>query len=645
MEATYTVGSDVDFCRMFDQYLYKRTENLDLSLSIPHSFNSSYMAADQTFHTPSFGDEEFDIPPLHHGGAGDGVSAQQQLSGYAQQPQMGMNCGPPGDTGNYQQPLYLSEHSLAMSSSPGYGSPQQQPPGGYGSLGGTTVGGSPVGMMQHHMQQSMAMPQSMGGMGYSPPHTLHQLQPQQQQPPPPHPMSHQMSHQMASQMQPPMQAMENTTSEDSDDSGFLQQQHHSAMMAGLKRPSPEPAESPTGGMMGKGGAAAAKKAKGTKKKKKRDPNEPQKPVSAYALFFRDTQAAIKGQNPTASFGEVSKIVASMWDALDAEHKNVYKKKTEAAKKEYLKALALYRASLVSKGASESEVLYPGYPPSTSSPSSQQQHVPQPPPPPPPPFYPPPFSSPPSSSSSSSPPSHVATNNSGGQLSPLAKKPNFLHQDQQQAMMLSSMARNSMQQQNAMMPTQYMQQDGMVHPGYHMAPGGGNLLPPASSLAPPQSPSTPSGAMMATNSPPHMHHHQIHHPHQVNNQSTHQDDNGASMGGQMVSGGNAGGMSPSAGQQGNGQQQASAQQQPAPQNNGQQQQPPQGGSGGGMEGGGGVPQSPNACIRVGCPNQAVPNSEWEDEYCSNECVVSHCRDVFSSWVASNQGSAQSYNAVK
>lgn len=47
-----------------------------------------------------------------------------------------------------------------------------------------------------------------------------------------------------------------------------------------------------------------------------------RPVSAYALFFRDTQAAIKGQNPSASFGEVSKIVASMWDALDSEHKNV-----------------------------------------------------------------------------------------------------------------------------------------------------------------------------------------------------------------------------------------------------------------------------------------------------------------------------------
>ncbi|XP_018495359.1 thymocyte selection-associated high mobility group box protein TOX [Galendromus occidentalis] len=83
-----------------------------------------------------------------------------------------------------------------------------------------------------------------------------------------------------------------------------------------------------------------------RKRKKKDPNEPQKPVSAYALFFRDTQSHIKSQNPNATFGQISKIVASMWDQLDADRKEVYKKKTEAAKKEYLKALAAYRASLV-----------------------------------------------------------------------------------------------------------------------------------------------------------------------------------------------------------------------------------------------------------------------------------------------------------
>ncbi|XP_016383704.1 TOX high mobility group box family member 4b isoform X4 [Sinocyclocheilus rhinocerous] len=96
-------------------------------------------------------------------------------------------------------------------------------------------------------------------------------------------------------------------------------------------------------------AAPVRKAVGGKKgKKKKDPNEPQKPVSAYALFFRDTQAAIKGQNPSATFGEVSKIVASMWDSLGEEQKQVYKRKTEAAKKEYLKALTAYKANQLSQ---------------------------------------------------------------------------------------------------------------------------------------------------------------------------------------------------------------------------------------------------------------------------------------------------------
>ncbi|XP_054074412.1 TOX high mobility group box family member 2 isoform X4 [Rissa tridactyla] len=101
-----------------------------------------------------------------------------------------------------------------------------------------------------------------------------------------------------------------------------------------------------------------KKPKSQKKKKKKDPNEPQKPVSAYALFFRDTQAAIKGQNPNATFGDVSKIVASMWDSLGEEQKQAYKRKTEAAKKEYLKALAAYRASLVSKDFSHISSEFP-----------------------------------------------------------------------------------------------------------------------------------------------------------------------------------------------------------------------------------------------------------------------------------------------
>ena len=38
-----------------------------------------------------------------------------------------------------------------------------------------------------------------------------------------------------------------------------------------------------------------------------------------------------------------------------------------------------------------------------------------------------------------------------------------------------------------------------------------------------------------------------------------------------------------------------------------------------------------CIRSGCANPSVRNLEWEDEYCSNQCVVLHCDQVFTQWV--------------
>ncbi|KAG7455129.1 hypothetical protein MATL_G00253300 [Megalops atlanticus] len=139
-------------------------------------------------------------------------------------------------------------------------------------------------------------------------------------------------------------------------------QHGSPSPPGSKRATPSPSSSvqeeevdeslKVSGAEKRPAADAGKKPKTQKKKKKKDPNEPQKPVSAYALFFRDTQATIKGQNPNATFGEVSKIVASTWDGLGEEQKQLYKKKTELAKKEYLKQLAAYRASMVSQSCNE-----------------------------------------------------------------------------------------------------------------------------------------------------------------------------------------------------------------------------------------------------------------------------------------------------
>lgn len=119
---------------------------------------------------------------------------------------------------------------------------------------------------------------------------------------------------------------------------------------------------------GKPAAVASPTTAAKRGRKKKDPNEPQKPVSAYALFFRDTQAAIKGQNPNASFGEVSKIVASMWDSLAEEQKQVYKKKTEIAKKGYLKALAAYKANQLSNSTAE-EMETESSPPAVDSPTA------------------------------------------------------------------------------------------------------------------------------------------------------------------------------------------------------------------------------------------------------------------------------------
>jgi toll-like receptor 13 len=265
----------------------------------------------------------------------------------------------------------------------------------------------------------------------------------------------------------------------------------------LKRPAQDRPTPKSGGKKAKGGAG------GNKKKKKKDPNEPQKPVSAYALFFRDTQAAIKNQNPNATFGEVSKIVASMWDGLDEETKGGYKKRTEVAKKEYLKQLAAYRASLVSQGALDPAELEKSPPHlSPERPSPPRDNI-----------------AANTTTPLSHPPTPATTANQGGQLQPIAPKP-----------------ANSSPSQNTAM-------DAASFYGTHQTGATG-----------------------------------------------HQQQGAAGGGGE------------------------------------QPMAPP-----------------PSMCIRQGCQQNAVVHPNWDNEYCSNECVVDHCRDVFGAWVATRQGSGGGGNS--
>uniref|UniRef100_A0A182UBP1 Uncharacterized protein n=1 Tax=Anopheles melas TaxID=34690 RepID=A0A182UBP1_9DIPT len=41
-----------------------------------------------------------------------------------------------------------------------------------------------------------------------------------------------------------------------------------------------------------------------------------------------------------------------------------------------------------------------------------------------------------------------------------------------------------------------------------------------------------------------------------------------------------------------------------------------------------------CIRPGCNNRAIDSWEWLDEYCSQKCVIVHCRAIFAKFQKDN-----------
>ncbi|XP_018427574.1 PREDICTED: TOX high mobility group box family member 3 isoform X2 [Nanorana parkeri] len=318
---------NLDFSQCLDYYTYKFGNNNNY-MNMAEA-NNAFLAANETFHTPSLGDEEFEIPPITPPPETDptlnmtDVLLPFQVMGEALTVQ-GSGFTPQFPPQSLDLPSITISRNIA----------EQE-----GALhsNGLTMDQRQAQMSQYRQDHSLIMRSLVhmsdvaraGMMSASQLTTINQSQLSAQ-------LGLNIGAPTISHTSPSPPASKSATpspsssinEEDADDT---------SRTIGEKRAAPD----------------SGKKPKTPKKKKKKDPNEPQKPVSAYALFFRDTQAAIKGQNPNATFGEVSKIVASMWDGLGEEQKQVYKRKTEAAKKEYLKALAAYRASLVSKAAAES----------------------------------------------------------------------------------------------------------------------------------------------------------------------------------------------------------------------------------------------------------------------------------------------------
>ncbi|XP_065145632.1 TOX high mobility group box family member 3 [Paramisgurnus dabryanus] len=315
---------NLDFSHCLGYYNYNKFGNNNNYMNMADA-NGALLAGGDTFHTPSLGDEEFEIPPITPPPEVEsGMGLQEVDSTYP-----GLPDHPNSHRGSYipqfpPQSLELPSITISRNMMDQEGQMNNGHPGG---IGQTHLRQYPNPTMV--MRSIINMHNPNGMMSQHPLTTLNQSQISTQ-------LGLNMTGSNIAHTSPSPPASKSATPSPSSSINEDDQEEGNRVI-GEKRPAPD----------------AGKKPKTPKKKKKKDPNEPQKPVSAYALFFRDTQAAIKGQNPNATFGEVSKIVASMWDGLGEEQKQVYKSKTEAAKKEYLKALAAYRASLVSKAAAES----------------------------------------------------------------------------------------------------------------------------------------------------------------------------------------------------------------------------------------------------------------------------------------------------
>jgi len=47
-----------------------------------------------------------------------------------------------------------------------------------------------------------------------------------------------------------------------------------------------------------------------------------RPLSPYLIFMKENRAEIKAKNNRASFGELSKIIAQIWNSMDERAKEV-----------------------------------------------------------------------------------------------------------------------------------------------------------------------------------------------------------------------------------------------------------------------------------------------------------------------------------
>ncbi|KAJ3065631.1 Non-histone chromosomal protein 6 [Podochytrium sp. JEL0797] len=93
-------------------------------------------------------------------------------------------------------------------------------------------------------------------------------------------------------------------------------------------------------------AKAAKRAP----KAKKDPLAPKKAVSAYLLFSNANRTRIKEENPSATFGDLGKLLGAEWKTISDEEKQKYVLLQEKDKKRYAEAMKSYTPGAAPKAA-------------------------------------------------------------------------------------------------------------------------------------------------------------------------------------------------------------------------------------------------------------------------------------------------------
>uniref|UniRef100_A0A3B5LM01 TOX high mobility group box family member 4 b n=1 Tax=Xiphophorus couchianus TaxID=32473 RepID=A0A3B5LM01_9TELE len=568
-------------------------------LSIPGS-GHPFLSSAETFHTPSLGDEEFEIPPISLDPdsaltVSDVVSHFGELSdaGGADGMVVPGNAVVEGDDPSFAAP-YVSAPSQGL---------EHLTLGVMNQSGGSALLGSSLGMDLGHpigSQFSSSSPVTIdvplgdmgqGLLGSSQLTTIDQSE-----------LSAQLGLglgggnmlQRPQSPENPLSATASPTSslqdDDMDDfrrSVLVESPVSLAVSPGVISLDSSMSECPVSASTSRGGGG------GKKGRKKKDPNEPQKPVSAYALFFRDTQAAIKGQNPNATFGEVSKIVASMWDSLGEEQKQVGGRFVFCAKK----IVHFVSSSFFPQVPIEVMETEPSPPPAAPAP-----------PPSPPVVTPASTSAPrPSRSQHYNPEENTITNICTSNI--ILDLPHVTTRSRTGAKPLAPAPSPTpcpptvtkiiiKQTTTASSPRQPppLQQMQSTPP------------PPRLQQAPPPLQAKPrGGGAVAATAPP---------PLQIKVvPSSRQQDSATPI--IVTAAGDAGskltstsGMTMDVGQ-------SDAMEVEVNVTPGLSVT---------------AAQAPTICMRAGCNKPAVESEDWDKEYCSNECVATHCRDVFMAWCA-------------